>query len=395
MTWQIELQQALEQRQAQHLYRQRRLVTTSQQPCLVVDGEERINFCSNDYLGLATDSGAIEAVKAAIDQTGLGAGASHLVAGHHQAHHDLELALADFCQRDKALYFSTGYMANLGIIQALGGRGTDIFEDRLNHASLIDGALLSQSRLHRYRHADVYDLQKRLQKSEAKRKLVVTDGVFSMDGDVAPLADIAGLCAEYNAILIVDDAHGFGVIGERGGGCLEAMGLSQEQVPLIIGTFGKALGTFGAFAAGSELLINSLIQFARTYIYTTALPPILAVATLHNLKRIEREGELRDSLNQRITQFVKGAEQLGLTLWPSQSPIQPIMLGDEQRALIWSQWLEQQGLWVAAIRTPTVPKGEARLRVTLSAAHTSSMVDKLLAGLGECLRRERECVGEK
>ena len=372
----------IEQRKQAGLYRTRRLISGPQQPELTADGKPLLSFCSNDYLGLASHSGNIEALKQALPETGLGGAASHLVCGHHEAHHRLEQRLAAFTQRSSALFFSTGYMANLGVISALVGRGDTVFSDRLNHASIVDGCVLSRARLRRYAHGDVDALEAMLAETSG-HKLVVTDGVFSMDGDVAPLRALARVCKAHDALLLVDDAHGIGVLGPQGRGSVLEAGLSEDEVPVLIGTLGKAVGTSGAFVAGPALLTDYLVQKARTYIYTTAMPPALAMATCASLDRIEADDSRRAHLNQLIDHFRSGAEQLGYELMPSKTPIQPIMVGDNHAALALSQALETQGLLVTAIRPPTVPEGQARLRVTLSAAHTRENVDQLLSALSE------------
>lgn len=371
-------------RESAGLTRTRRLVSGPQQPALTSDGQRVLGFCSNDYLGLASHPAIAAAVASALPVTGVGGAASHLICGHHEAHHQLELRLAAFTGRSAALFFSTGYMANLGVISALAGRGDTIFSDRLNHASIIDGCILSRAKVQRYPHNDVDALAGKLAKTDG-HKLVVTDGVFSMDGDLAPLRELAVLCKAHDALLVVDDAHGLGVLGARGGGSLQQLGLSEEEVPLLIGTLGKAVGTSGAFVAGPQLLIDYLVQKARTYIYTTAMPPALAVATCTSLELIQGEPERRTHLQHLIRRFREEAEVLGYTLMPSSTPIQPILVGDNWTALTLSQELEERGLLVTAIRPPTVPEGEARLRVTLSAAHSDADLDRLLAALAECV----------
>ncbi len=373
----------LEARKQAGLHRTRRLVDGPQQPALTADGKPVLAFCSNDYLGLASHPDVAAALTAAVPGVGVGGAASHLICGHHQAHHRLEQRLAEFTGRSSALFFSTGYMANLGVISALAGRGDTIFSDRLNHASIIDGCILSRAKVKRYPHNDVQALADQLAQTQG-HKLVVTDGVFSMDGDLAPLREMAALCRDYDALLVVDDAHGVGVLGAHGGGTLEQLGLSEAEVPLLIGTLGKAVGTSGAFVAGPELLIEYLVQKARTYIYTTAMPPALAEATCAALDIIAAEPQRRAHLQHLIRRFRERAQALGYRLMPSQTPIQPIMVGDNWRALELSRRLEDMGLLVTAIRPPTVPEGESRLRVTLSAAHTDAELDRLLAGLAHC-----------
>lgn len=373
----------IEQRKQAGLYRSRRLVTGPQQPELVADGKPLLSFCSNDYLGLANHAGNIAALRDTLPETGLGGAASHLVCGHHDAHHQLEQRLAEFTQRSSALFFSTGYMANLGVISALAGRGDTIFSDRLNHASIIDGCVLSRAKVRRYAHGDVSALEAMLAETSG-HKLVVTDGVFSMDGDVAPLKELARVCQIHDALLVVDDAHGIGVLGPQGRGSVLEAGLSEAEVPVLIGTLGKAVGTSGAFVAGPAVVMDYLVQKARTYIYTTAMPPALAKATCASIDLIERDDARRSRLRVLIARFRAGAQELGYQLMPSHTPIQPIMVGDNHAALALSRALEEQGILVTAIRPPTVPEGEARLRVTLSAAHSEAQVDRLLKALAQC-----------
>lgn len=376
----------LERLAAGGLMRQRRTVAGAQGPELLVDGERLLAFCSNDYLGLAADPRLTEAFVAAARRYGVGAGAAHLVSGHHQEHQALEEELAAFTGREAALLFSTGYMANLGVIGALAGRGDLVLEDRLNHASLIDAGLLAQARFQRYAHAEAAAARRALEDSAAPRKLVVTDGVFSMDGDRAPLTALAAAAREHHATLVVDDAHGLGVVGTRGRGCLELEGLDARAVPVLVGTLGKAFGTAGAFVAGSRLLIDNLVQRARTYIYTTAMPPALAAATRVALDIVDREPERRARLASLTARFRAGAEALDLRLLPSDTPIQPLLIGAAEQAVVWSDALRARGLWVPAIRPPTVPPGSARLRVTLSAAHDEAQVDRLLDALAAVQR---------
>ncbi|WP_024298224.1 8-amino-7-oxononanoate synthase [Methylomicrobium lacus] len=376
-TFQTDAENTLEAVAAQGLYRKRRIIASPQGVHLTADGRELINFCSNDYLGLANHPDVIRAFKNAAGQYGVGSGSAHLVCGHSAAHHALEEELAEFCGRERALLFSTGYMANLGAISALVGSGDTVIEDRLNHASLIDGGQLSGARFKRYRHADLDHLANTLAATSGK-KLIVTDGVFSMDGDLAPLPAIARLAEEQDAWLMVDDAHGLGVLGDQGGGVLEHYSLKQCDVPVLVGTLGKAFGTFGAFVAGPDALIELLIQKARTYIYTTALPPAVAEATRASLRIVRTENWRRDKLKRLTERFRQGAEQIGLELMPSPSPIQPILLGDSRKAMAFSEALLDAGILVGAIRPPTVPQGSARLRVTFSAAHEDAQVDRLL-----------------
>lgn len=377
------LRPALNERRARALYRRRRTLASPQQPELVVDGQPRVGFCSNDYLGLANHPAVVTAFRNAAGRYGVGSGASHLVCGHSAEHHALEEELADFLGRERALLFSTGYMANLGAVTALVGKGDAIFEDRLNHASLLDAGLLSGARFQRFLHNDPHHLKRRLEKTTAHRQLVAVDGVFSMDGDIAPLSELSRVAHEHSAWLMVDDAHGFGCLGETGAGTLEHLGVTEAEVPIYMGTLGKALGTAGAFVAGSDALIETLIQFSRSYIYTTALPPAVAAATRASLKLVREEGWRRTVLQERIAQFRQGARQHGLNLMASDTAIQPIWVGEDERALALANALETRGIWVAAIRPPTVPPGSARLRITLSAAHSESQVTQLLAALAD------------
>ncbi|MBI6711125.1 8-amino-7-oxononanoate synthase [Pseudomonas syringae] len=379
----FDLRTRLDARRAAHLYRQRPLLQSPQGPQVIVDGQPLLAFCSNDYMGLANHPEVIAAWQAGAERWGVGGGASHLVIGHSAPHHELEEALAELTGRPRALLFSNGYMANLGAVTALVGQGDTVLEDRLNHASLLDAGLLSGARFSRYLHNDVSSLEARLEKSVGDT-LVVTDGVFSMDGDIADLPALARATRAKGAWLMVDDAHGFGPLGANGAGIIEHFGLSMDDVPVLVGTLGKSFGTSGAFVAGSEELIETLIQFARPYIYTTSQPPALACATLKSLQLLRTEHWRREHLMRLIQQFRRGAEQIGLQLMDSFTPIQPIMIGDASRALRLSQLLRERGLLVTAIRPPTVPAGSARLRVTLSAAHSEADVQLLLNTLEQC-----------
>jgi 8-amino-7-oxononanoate synthase len=364
--------------QQENLYRRRRISDSATGVRVHINGRELLSFCSNDYLGLANHPEVIKAMQNGVARWGVGSGASHLVNGHTSAHHALEEELAAFTQRPRALLFSTGYMANMGVIAALCGRGDYLFEDRLNHASLLDGGLLSQARLQRYAHSDADALNQKLSVHESDEKLVVTDGVFSMDGDIAPLSALSTVTQQHQTWLMVDDAHGFGVLGKNGGGCVEHFGLTMDAVPILIGTLGKAFGTFGAFVAGSEELIEFLIQKARPYIYTTALPPAVAEATRASLRLLQTENWRREKLHSLIKQFRSGATELGLQLMDSQTPIQPLLIGDNGKAMAMSATLLEKGILISAIRPPTVPEGTARLRITLSAEHNEEDVERLL-----------------
>ncbi|MES9945782.1 MAG: 8-amino-7-oxononanoate synthase [Candidatus Thiodiazotropha sp.] len=375
------LAEALQTRRQAGLYRSRRVVSTAQQPELVVDGKRVTAFCSNDYLGLANHPDVIAALQRAAADYGVGSGAAHLITGHSDAHHRLEEALAEYTGRPRALLFSTGYMANMGVISALMKQGDRLFEDRLNHASLVDAGQLSRARMLRYQHADPESLGIQLARSGEGQALIATDGVFSMDGDLAPLPALVELARTHQAWLMVDDAHGLGVLGAEGGGVLSHFGLDGDEVPILMGTLGKGFGTYGAFVAGSEELIETLIQHARSYIYTTAPPAALAGATLVSLRLARQETWRRERLQSLITRFRQSAVQLGLPLMDSMTPIQPILAGSSRQALAWSQELEQQGLLVSAIRPPTVAEGSARLRITFSAKHTDRQLDRLLDAL--------------
>ncbi len=379
----FDLNARLAARRAEHLYRQRPLLQSPQGPEVIVDGKPLLAFCNNDYMGLANHPEVIAAWQTGAERWGVGGGASHLVIGHSTPHHALEEALAEFTGRPRALLFSNGYMANLGTVTALVGQGDTVLEDRLNHASLLDAGLLSGARFSRYLHNDCDSLASRLDKAVGDT-LVVTDGVFSMDGDVADLPALAKAAKAKNAWLMVDDAHGFGPLGANGAGIVEHFGLGIDDVPVLIGTLGKSFGTAGAFVAGSEELIETLIQFARPYIYTTSQPPALACATLKSLELLRTEHWRREHLAALIKQFRAGAQALGLELMDSFTPIQPILIGDSGRALRLSQLLRARGVMVTAIRPPTVPAGSARLRVTLSAAHSEAQVQLLLQALEQC-----------
>jgi 8-amino-7-oxononanoate synthase len=379
------LQEELDRRASAGLLRRRRMLDGPQGVHVRVDGREVLSFCSNDYLGLASHPALIQAVQAAATQAGVGSGASHLITGHHRLHHTLEQALARFIGLPRALLFSTGYMANLGMVTALAGRGDALFVDRLNHASLNDAALLSRARLRRYPHADLAALERLLATTPARRKLVVTDTVFSMDGDLAPLPELLALCERHDAWLVLDDAHGFGVLGAQGRGSLWHFGLRQPRI-VYMATLGKAVGVAGAFVAGEEVLIESLLQNARTYVYTTAQPPLLSAAVLAALELIEREDWRRARLHELIQAL---RAELRLRHWrlaDSTTPIQPLIIGSNEAAVEASARLLERGLLVPAIRPPTVPQGSARLRISLSAAHTLEDVARLTHALGEIER---------
>lgn len=368
----------LKEKQAQHLYRSPFLSESAQQPQMKINGKDTLTFCSNDYLGLANHPDIRKAFKQAADKYGVGSGAAHLINGHSIEHQKLEEELAEFTGRERALLFSTGYMANIGIVNALMGRGDKIFADRLNHASLIDASLLSKAKMQRYMHNDIAHLEKLYNKNSSENTLILSDGVFSMDGDTAPVAQLATIAQQHKAWLMVDDAHGIGVLGKSGAGLLEQQNLSQQQVPILMATLGKSFGTAGAFIAGSDDLIEYLIQTARTYIFTTAMPPAIAAASRASLKLVQKEGWRREKLQSLILQFKQGANELGLELMPSNTAIQPILIGSTKKALDISNKLRSYGILVTAIRPPTVPEGTARLRVTFSAQHDENDINSLL-----------------
>ena len=375
------------ERERANLRRRLRTIEHVEGPWLESAGRRLLGFCSNDYLGLAQHPHLIAALKRAADDEGVGGGSAHLVCGHRREHARLEEALAEWTGRARALLFSTGYMANLGTLQALLARGDLCVQDKLNHACLLDGAQLAGAELKRYPHADVEAAERQLQGHPQAAALLATDGVFSMDGDVAPLAGLAALCTREHATLMVDDAHGLGVLGAEGAGSVQAAGLGQREVPVLMATLGKALGCGGAFVAGSAAMVDGLLQFARPYVYTTAMPPALAAAACAAVEIARRDDWRRAKLQALIARFRAGAAQLGLPLMASRSAIQPLLLGDAQAALDAAQALEQRGLLVSAIRPPTVPQGQARLRITLSAMHADEHVDQLLDALAALPQR--------
>ncbi len=350
-------------------------------------GRDGLAFDSNDYLGLATYRPVQEAWSRGARIWGVGSGGSHLLSGHTRAHERLEEALAAWTGRERALLFSNGYMANLSVLQALCGKRHRVVQDRLNHASLWDGVRLSGARLRRYAHGKVEDAERLLRSGEGAPGLLVSEGVFSMDGDWAPLTGLAAAARAARVTFMVDDAHGIGIWGPEGQGTCAAHALGQDEVPILMATLGKALGTYGAFVAGSAALIETLIQRARPYRYTTALPPALAEATLIARQCVIREPERREHLFGLIHYFKTGCTELGLPLLPSPSPIQPLWLGSARAALDVSRALATRGLWVPAIRPPTVPHGQARLRISLSASHSRANIDRLLEGLSDVCPR--------
>ena len=377
-----QLQTELDERVAQGLLRSRRTLESPQAPHIVVDGKRYLSFCSNDYLGLANHPRLVATMQQAAPQHGVGAGAAHLVSGHSTPHHELEQRLAAFVGKPAALLFSTGYMANLGAVQALVGRGDTVFADKLNHASLNDAMLLSRAEVKRYRHGDLAQLAQMLEQAKSGRKLVVTDAVFSMDGDIAPLRELLALCERHNAWLYVDDAHGFGVLGGQGRGTLSHFGIESPRI-VYMATLGKAAGVFGAFVAAERVVIDALVNHAHSYVYTTATPPVLSAVLMDSVELIEQGAEMREHLQKLIAQLRAGLADLPWKSMPSDTAIQPLLIGDNLKALKLSEGLRERGVWVAAIRPPTVPQGTARLRITLSAAHSEADVDQLLEALHE------------
>src|SRR5262245_26717728 len=367
------------------LARRRRTVEGADGPHVIVDARRYLAFCSNDYLDLARHPALVEAARRGAERYGIGAGASALISGHTRAHEELELALARFVRMPRALHFAAGYMANLGILAALAGRGDTVFSDQLNHACLVDGARLSRAEVRVYPHLDLGALERMLADCASPGKLVASDAVFSMDGDIAPLPELLALCERHDAWLVVDDAHGFGVLGEGGRGALAHFGIASPRIAYM-GTLGKAAGVHGAFVAGEDALIEWLVQRARTYVFTTASPPLLAAALMASLELIEQEEARRGHLRALIGRLRQRLEDLPWRLSASDTPIQPLIVGDNRAALELAEGLRTRGIWVPAIRPPTVPAGSARLRIALSAAHSVEHVDELAAALGELAR---------
>ena len=386
-----QLEHDLDERAARGLLRQRRTLETPQSPHIIVDSKPYLAFCSNDYLGLANHPQLIAALQQGAQEWGAGAGAAHLVSGHFAPHQQLEDRLAAFVGKPAALLFSTGYMANLGVVQALAGKGDTVFADKINHASLNDAMLLSRAAVKRYRHGDLAQLAQLLEQTKNGRKLVITDAVFSMDGDLALLRELLDLCERFDAWLYVDDAHGFGVLGQQGRGSLfqapppkgEGLGWGSSPRIIYMATLGKAAGVSGAFVAAEQAVIDTLVNHANSYVYTTAAPPALAAALLQSLQLIEQGDALRAHLHDLIVQLRNGLSDLPWPLMPSETAIQPLLIGDNRQALALSEALRARGIWVAAIRPPTVPQGTARLRITLSAAHSAADAERLIGALHE------------
>ncbi len=381
----LDLAEQLRAREQQGMRRFRQVVESPQASHITIDGHDYLAFSSNDYLGLANHPDLIQSACEGAQQYGVGAGASHLINGHSAAHHLLEEILAQFTGFSRALLFSTGYMANIGVVTALVGREDAIFADKLNHASLNDAALLSRAKFIRFPHLDLAVLEQRLVDSNARRKLVISDAVFSMEGDIAPIKQLIALCEKYHALLLLDDAHGFGVLGEKGKGSLFLPDSDYVHSPNIVymATLGKAAGVFGAFVAAQADVIETLIQSARSYIYTTAAPPLLSHVLLTSLKLIEQEGWRREALLRNIAQLKHGLLSSPWKLLPSSTPIQPLLIGESHEAVRVSQALRERGILVPAIRPPTVPQGTARLRISLSAAHQPHDILRLTQALNE------------
>lgn len=380
------LQERLQAQQQANLYRTRQIFSSFGDNKAQINGKPYITFCSNDYLGLANHISVIEAFKKGAEKYGLGSSASYLVTGYRHAHRELEDAFSEFLQRDKAILFSTGYMANIGVIQALTRANDIIYEDKLNHASLIDAGLLANTKLKRYKHNDLLHLKALLLQQTTGHKLIVTDSVFSMDGDLAFLPDLSKLATNNSAWLMVDDAHGIGILGREGRGITEYFDLTQNDIPILVCPLGKAFGCFGAIVSGSRILIENLIQFSRTYVYTTAIPPAIAVAAKTSLEIIRDETWRREKLQSLINYFKEGTLQRNLNFELSYTPIQAFIVGNAANALQLSQQLFANGLLVTAIRPPTVPVNTARLRITLNCNHQKDQIDKLL----DCLMKAYE-----
>lgn len=387
--WRERIDAARAQRVATSRVRVRRTVSQRDGARCLVDGRSLLNFCGNDYLGLSQHFAVVGALQDAASREGAGGVGSHLVCGHHQLHDALERELADWLGAPRALLFGSGYLANLAVLQSLLGDEDVCVQDRLNHASLIDAARLSGCRLRRYPHADAEGAIRQLRSMPEGMAVLATDGVFSMDGDIAPLRELALVARVQKALLYVDDAHGIGVVGPDGRGSVAACKLGVADVPLQLATLGKALGGYGAAVLGDADLIGHMIETARTYIYTTALPPAQAAATLAAVKLARTEHWRRNKLDELVGRFRERAQRAGLELMDSQTPIQPVLCGDDARALAMATSLEQSGYWVAAIRPPTVPEGRARLRVTLSALHGVADVDGLIDAMAKARDRAK------
>ena len=376
------LQKELDQRKADGLLRQRRLLDSPQAEHIVANDKKYLSFCSNDYLGLANHPALIAAMQAAAGDSGVGSGASNLITGHHRYHDELEKKLAKFVQMPAALIFSTGYMANIGVISALMGRNDAVFADKLNHACLNEGAYLSRAQFHRFAHNDVAALEKLLQNSTAKHKLIAADAVFSMDGDIAPIPEYLQLCEQYDAYLYVDDAHGFGVLGKHGKGSLSHYNLKSPRI-IYMATLGKAAGVAGAFVAGEQVVIDYLIQKANSYVYSTPAPPALSATLSASINLIEQGDDLRAHLQHLIATLKANLKLKTWQLMPSDTAVQPLVVGSNKAAVGLSEYLQKYGILVPAIRPPTVPVNTARLRISLSAAHSVKDVVKLAQAINQ------------
>ncbi len=376
------LQKELDQRKIDGLLRQRRLLDSPQAETIVANGEKYLSFCSNDYLGLANHPKLIAAMQAAAGDSGVGSGASNLITGHHRYHDELEKKLAKFVDLPAALVFSTGYMANIGVLGALVGRGDAIFADKLNHACLNDGGYYSLAEFNRFAHNDVAALENLLKTNTAKHKLIAVDAVFSMDGDIAPIPEYLALCEKYDAYLYIDDAHGFGVLGAHGEGSLNHFGLKSPRI-IVMATLGKAAGVAGAFVAGEQVVIDYLIQTAKSYVYSTPAPPALSATLIESVSIIENGDDLRAHLQHLITTLKQNLHLKKWQLMPSVTAVQPLLVGSNHAALALSEHLQKQGILVPAIRPPTVPVNAARLRISLSAAHSENDVLKLAQMLNQ------------
>lgn len=381
MPWRNELWRQHEQRKSDSLWRNLKTVDAPPDRTIGIGDKELLNFCSNNYLSLANHQALIDAATGAAQKFGTSTSASHLIAGHTCLHGELEAKIAEFTGAEKAILFSTGYMANLAVPDTLLCRNDLLIQDRLNHASIIDGGKITNAKVRRYAHNDVEAAARLLDTSDHDRKLLVTDGVFSMDGDVAPLNELQSVCQKNDAVLMVDDAHGFGVLGTGGIGSLETTGLTPTGNVLMLGTLSKACGSFGAFVAGDAVYIDTLIQHARSFIYTTALPAPVVAASTKAIDLIRTESWRREKLRENIQYFRNRAAERSIALTESTTPIQPIIIGDNQATLKLSQQLLEQGIMVVAIRPPTVPAGQARLRITLMTDHTHSDIDRLVDAL--------------
>ena len=379
------LQKELQQRKTDGLLRQRRLLDSPQAEHIVANQKPYLSFCSNDYLGLANRPELIAAMQQAAADSGVGSGASNLITGHHRYHDNLEKQLARFVDMPAALLFSTGYMANIGVLGALMGRGDAIFADKLNHACLNDGAYFSYADFHRYPHNDVQALEKLLQASKARHKMIAADAVFSMDGDIAPITEYLALCEKYDAYLYLDDAHGFGVLGEHGQGSLNHLKIKSPRI-IMMATLGKAAGVAGAFVAGEQVVIDYLIQKAKSYVYSTPAPPALSATLSASVKLIEQGDDLRTNLNALIAYLKENLKLKQWKLLASDTAIQPLIIGGNKESLAVSEYLQTHGILVPAIRPPTVPAGTARLRISLSAAHSLDDVKQLIAAIHQAER---------